>query len=49
MPPKDLPNCSRYPIKKYILERDEYGKTKVKELFLYKYPVNNLPPPSLDD
>jgi len=45
---KKLPNCSRYPVVRYILETDSKGRTKVKELYLYKFPVNALPP-SLDD
>jgi len=33
-------NCSRYPVRKLILEGD-----KVVELFLWKSPTNGVPPP----
>jgi hypothetical protein len=41
-------NCCRYPIVRYIIVTDKHGKDKVKTIYLYKYPVNSLPP-SLDD
>lgn len=34
-----IQSCSRYPVRKLIPEGD-----KIKEIFLYKYPVNGVPP-----
>lgn len=35
----ELPKCSRYPVRKLIPKGD-----KIIEIFLYKSPVNGVPP-----
>jgi hypothetical protein len=39
-----LYTCNQYPVRKLILVGD-----KVEEIFLYKYPVNGVPPPGISN